>query len=63
MLDLPEAVSIGRAVLLAGLLAALALVVFAVARFWWRLDRGDIEAEAGGSYGDQFSGDDFPDDK
>ena len=30
------------------------VVVFSVVRGWWRVSRGDFEAEAGGSYGRQF---------
>jgi hypothetical protein len=43
-------------------------VVFAAARSWRRLSRGDIEAEPGGSFGHQILGrnkrrDDLPDEK
>jgi hypothetical protein len=36
--------------------AAAALVVFAVARGIWRIARGTVELEAGGSWGGQLSG-------
>ena len=63
MLDLPEALSVVGGVVLIVALAAVALVVFAVARFWWQFDHDEIEPEQGGSFGDQISGDDLPDDK
>jgi len=40
----------GRAILI----GMLAIVLFAFGRMAWRLYRGDIEAEAGGSYGRQM---------
>jgi hypothetical protein len=36
--------------------AAAALAVFAVARGIWRIARGTVELEAGGSWGGQLSG-------
>ena len=55
MLDLPEALSVVGGVVLIVALAAVALVVFAVARFWWQFDHDEIEPEQGGSFGDQIS--------
>ena len=63
MLDLPEAVSVLGGVVLIAVLAVLALVVFGVVRFWWQIDHDEIEAEPGGSLGDEIIGDDPPDDK
>jgi hypothetical protein len=73
VLDLPFAHTVlAEAVRVIGggvLIAGLALVVFAAARSWRRLSRGDIEAEPGGSFSHQILGrrnkrrDDLPDDK
>ena len=62
MTDLPEALSTGGIVVIV-ILALIALVAIAVVRFWWQLDHDEIEATAGGSYEDQFGGEDLPDDK
>ena len=59
MIDLPEAVSVGWVVLIV-VLAALALVVFGLVRFWWEFDHDEIELEPGGSWGDEIIGDDPP---